>query len=136
MILYRPVGMKELQLIFEGGMKSYPPRLQKQPIFYPVLNFEYDEKIARDWNTKIAPYAGYVTRFEIDDEYVKRFERKIVGASWHEELWVPADELKIFNDHIYSIIIVEGAYFGDEFKGCIPERFGLKGKKQLLSLIF
>ena len=128
MILYRPVGMKELQLIFEANMRSYPPRLSEQPIFYPVLNFEYAKKIAKDWNTNEAPFAGYVTRFEVDDEYVTKFERKVVGTSRHEELWVPAKEIKTFNAHIRSSIVVEEAYFGDKFKGYIPERFGFKGK--------
>ncbi len=37
MILYRPVGMDELRLIYGAGMRSFPPRLPEQPIFYPVL---------------------------------------------------------------------------------------------------
>ncbi len=135
MILYRPVGMNELQLIFEADMRSYPPRLSEPPILYPVLNFEYAKKIAKDWNTKEAPFAGYVTRFEVDDEYVTRFERKVVGASWHEELWVPAEELKTFNAHICSRIVVEEAYFGDKFKGYIPERFGFEGKDAVAQFV-
>lgn len=43
MILYRPVGVKELGLIAELGFKAFPPRLPYQPIFYPVLNFAYAE---------------------------------------------------------------------------------------------
>lgn len=135
MILYRPVGMKELHLIFEANMRSYPARLFGQPIFYPVLNFEYAEKIAKDWNTKVIPFAGYVTRFEVDDEYVTRFERKVVGASWHEELLVSANELKTFNAHICPPIVVEEAYFGDKFKGYIPERFGFEGKDAVAQFI-
>ena len=34
MILYRPVGTKELALIEESGYTRYPPRLPEQPIFY------------------------------------------------------------------------------------------------------
>ena len=41
MILYRPVGLNELRLIYESGLKAFPPRLPEQPIFYPVLNLEY-----------------------------------------------------------------------------------------------
>jgi len=40
-ILYRPVGPKELELIRAGGYRAFPPRLPEQPIFYPVLNEEY-----------------------------------------------------------------------------------------------
>lgn len=100
MKLYRPVGMKELGLIFDSGMESFPPRLPEQPVFYPVLNFRYAEKIARDWNTREKPYAGYVTRFEGNDRYLSKFEVHIVGASWHEELWIPADDLEEFNQQI------------------------------------
>jgi len=49
--LYRPVGLKELQLIIEFDYKKIPPRLEWQPIFYPVLNQEYAEQIAYKWNT-------------------------------------------------------------------------------------
>lgn len=38
MILYRPVGTKELNLIRESGYRAFPPRLPEQPVFYPVLN--------------------------------------------------------------------------------------------------
>jgi hypothetical protein len=37
-ILYRPVGPKELELIEQSGWKKFPPRLPEQPIFYPVMN--------------------------------------------------------------------------------------------------
>lgn len=32
-VLYRPVGAKELELIKESGWKKFPPRLPEQPIF-------------------------------------------------------------------------------------------------------
>lgn len=41
MLLYRPVGLRELELIAEAHFQAFPPRLPEQPIFYPVLNFEY-----------------------------------------------------------------------------------------------
>lgn len=40
MKLYRPVGLRELELIAKADFKAFPPRLPEQPIFYPVLNFE------------------------------------------------------------------------------------------------
>ena len=33
MILYRPVGTKELELIRESNYRIFPPRLADQPIF-------------------------------------------------------------------------------------------------------
>ena len=44
--LYRPVGLRELQLILDAEARAFPPRLAAQPIFYPVLNREYAEEIA------------------------------------------------------------------------------------------
>ena len=68
MRLYRPVGVVELELIAASGWTAYPPRLEHQPIFYPVLNFTYAEAIAKNWNTKDdnSGCAGFVTEFDID----------------------------------------------------------------------
>lgn len=128
MLLYRPVGLTELALIYDLDLEAFPPRLPEQPIFYPVLNLEYARQIARDWNTKSSPFAGYITKFEVDDDYVCKFEEKIVGGSTHKELWVQAEELHTFNSHIQGKIIVEAAYFGDGFQGFIPDKYGLKNK--------
>ena len=103
--LYRPVGPRELALIAESGWTAFPPRLTEQPIFYPVLNEEYATKIARDWNVK-ASGAGFVTRFAVDAEFLKRYPRQVVGSAIHEELWVPAEELADFNRHIVGLIEV------------------------------
>lgn len=127
-MLYRPTGLKELQLVYEVGMRAWPPRLAEQPIFYPVLNFEYAAQIARDWNTKSDFFVGYVTQFEVDDIYLAQFERQVVGGQRHEELWIPAEQLEEFNQHIVGQIAVTGAYFGPQFRGFIPNKAGLKGK--------
>jgi hypothetical protein len=50
--LFRPVGQPERDLIESGGSTAFPPRLDWQPIFYPVLTEHYATRIARDWNTK------------------------------------------------------------------------------------
>ena len=128
MLLYRPVGLEELRLIYEADMRAFPRRLPEQPIFYPVTNEEYAKQIARGWNTKSGTLAGFVTRFSVDDAYVSRFERRVVGRREHEELWVPAEDLSDFNAHIGGHIEVVAAYFGEGFQGYVPERFGLKGK--------
>ena len=106
MILYRPVGEKEKELIAQSGFTAFPPRLDWQPIFYPVLNQTYAEEIAGKWNTKDpdSGYKGYITRFEVDDEYISAFPVQTVGASYHQELWIPAEELETFNRHILGKI--------------------------------
>lgn len=108
MILYRPVGEKELALIAENNYIEFPPRLPEQPIFYPVLNERYASEIAEKWNTrdKNSGYKGYVTQFEIDDTYISRYEVRTVGAAYHQELWIPAEELTEFNSHIIGKIRV------------------------------
>jgi hypothetical protein len=122
MLLYRPVGLKELELIAQADFRAFPPRLPEQPIFYPVLNFEYAQQIARDWNTKSNSFAGFVTKFEVADDYVKQFNVQIVGSQIHQELWIPAEELEEFNCHIIGTITIEAAYYGENFIGEIdPE---------------
>jgi len=104
-ILYRPVGEKELDLIRVSDWREFPPRLPDQPIFYPVLNEEYAVQIARDWNAK-QDGLGFVTRFEIDSEFASRYKVQVVGGSIHQELWIPASELPEFNRHIVGKIEV------------------------------
>jgi len=116
LILYRPVGLKELELIAASGYAAFPPRLPEQPIFYPVLNFVYAEQIARDWNATTPPYVGYVTRFELDDSYGDRFEIHTVGGKDHQELWVPGEELEDFNRHILGKIEVVAVYYGEKYQ--------------------
>jgi 8-oxo-dGTP pyrophosphatase MutT (NUDIX family) len=103
--LYRPVGPKELALIRESGFRAFPPRLPEQPIFYPVLNEAYAVQIARDWNVRESG-AGYVTRFQVPAALLTRYQRQVVGAARHEELWVPAAELEEFNRQIRGPIEV------------------------------
>jgi hypothetical protein len=107
--LYRPVGPAELALIAASGWKAFPPRLPEQPIFYPVLNEEYAAQIAERWNVRDSG-AGYVTAFEVDADYVARFEVHQVGGCEHLELWVPAEELATFNEHIVGAIRVVRTY--------------------------
>ncbi|MBO6504123.1 MAG: hypothetical protein JJ850_10910 [Kordiimonadaceae bacterium] len=112
MKLWRPVGRNELKLIEQSGWRAFPPRLPEQPIFYPVLNFPYAEQIARDWNSKAEnhAYVGFVTEFDVDDDYVAKFQTEVVGGSSHKELWVPAEELEDFNGHIRGKIEVVAKY--------------------------
>jgi len=115
--LYRPTGANELGLIIDSGMKRYPPRLYWQPIFYPVLNFQYAAEIAERWNMvdEDSDGVGFVTAFEIPEEYFKLFQVQTVGLVHHQELWVPATQLDEFNDAIVNGIRVEKAFIGKKF---------------------
>jgi hypothetical protein len=119
--LYRPVGIKELELIADADWKEFPPRLEWQPIFYPVLNQAYAEQIAKEWNTEdsFSGYCGIVTRFAIQKEQFLQYKTENVGAEMHNELWVPAEMLSAFNQSIVGRIEVVNVFFGNEF--LLPE---------------
>ncbi|WP_442266373.1 ADP-ribosylation/crystallin J1 [Tenacibaculum sp. ZS6-P6] len=116
--LYRPVGEKEMQLIAESGFKKFPPRLEWQPIFYPVLNEEYASEIASKWNTTdpFGNYLGFVTAFEISEDEFKKYPIENVGGKIHNELWVSANQLESFNDSIQGEIKTLKVYIGKDYK--------------------
>lgn len=115
--LYRPIGLKELQLIIDLEFKGFPPRLEWQPIFYPVLNQDYAEQIAEKWNTKdeFSGYCGIVTRFDLPTDYLQKYEVHNVGGFIHNELWVPAEDLGEFNSRIIGQIEIVKVFFGNGF---------------------
>lgn len=103
--LYRPVNQVELNLIQQSDWSKFPPRLPEQPIFYPVLNEEYAVQISKEWNVP-AYGVGYVTKFAVNSEYLKKFKVENVGGEIHNELWVSAEELDEFNNNIVGKIEV------------------------------
>jgi hypothetical protein len=117
--LYRPVGLREAELVLASGCAGFPPRLPDQPIFYPVMNADYARQIARDWNTPDAGsgYAGFVTAFDVDAGYLARFPVKTVGARLHQELWVPAEELADFNARLAGPVRFTEAFHGPDYRG-------------------
>jgi hypothetical protein len=106
--LYRPVGQKELDLIAESGYLAFPPRLEGQPIFYPVLTKEYATRIAREWNTKdkASGFVGYVLQFQVRTSFLDFYEIKTVGSRLEQEYWIPADQLDAFNGNLIGVIEV------------------------------
>ena len=112
-VLYRPVGPKELELIVASGFRESPPRLPEQPIFHPVLNEEYARQIARDWNVP-ASGAGFVTRFAVRQQFVARYPVQKVGSNIHQELWIPAEDLAEMNRNIVGLIEVIAEYPGGD----------------------
>lgn len=109
LILYRPVGPKELELIATSGYREFPPRLPEQPIFYPVLNEQYAADISRKWNVRDHG-AGFVTRFRVRKDFLAKYPVRIVGDSTDQELWIPAEELPDFNANIVGLIEVIAEY--------------------------
>ena len=113
-MLYRPVGPKELALIRASGDTAFPPRLPEQPIFYPVLNEEYATQIARDWNARRpeSGYHGFVTRFRVRADFLARYPVQTVGARVHQEYWIPAEDLPAFNASLVGRIEVIAEFHG------------------------
>ena len=104
-VLWRPTGPDELDLVRRAQWRAWPPRLPEQPIFYPVLNEDYAIRIARDWNVP-QHGVGYVTRFRVDSEFLRRYPVRQAGGRTILELWVPAEELDEFNEHLVGPIEV------------------------------
>lgn len=108
-ILYRPAGPAEMALVRASGMKRWPPRLEEQPIFYPVTNEQYAREIAERWNVPESG-GGYVTRFAVRADAIARYPAQTVGARHHTELWIPAEELDALNDAIVGEIEIVATY--------------------------
>ncbi len=108
-ILYRPTGPKELELVAQSGYHRWPPRLPEQPIFYPVTNEEYARQITIQWNIP-AGGVGYVTRFQVKKEFMDRYPVRKVGGELQTEWWIPAEDLDQLNDNIVGLIEVIGEY--------------------------
>ncbi len=106
--LYRPVGSAELDLIRQAEYAAFPPRLDWQPIFYPVLTQDYADFIAREWNSKDPDhdFVGYVTRFQVRNEFLCNYEIQVAADRTMLEYWIPAEDLGEFNDNIVGVIQV------------------------------
>lgn len=111
-VLYRPVGQIELDLIAASHWREFPPRLDWQPIFYPVVTEEYASFIAREWNTKDASNGsvGYVTRFHVDADYLAKYSPQLAGGRDFQEYWIPSEELAEFNAHIVGSIEITAEF--------------------------
>jgi hypothetical protein len=48
--LFRPVGLRELSLLWDSSFREFRPRLPHQPFFYPVASADYARQIAARWN--------------------------------------------------------------------------------------
>ena len=111
--LYRPVNKAELELIAGLDWKGFPPRLPEQPFFYPVMNEQYAREISEQWNVP-AYGAGYVVKWAMESEYLKKFRVENVGGKHHNELWIPAEELSVFNSHIVGNIELIAEFYDRE----------------------
>jgi len=79
------------------------------------MNEEYAIQIARDWNVP-ASGSGFVTRFKVKSDFIKKYKVQNVGGDIHNELWIPAEELEEFNNNIVGLIEVTKKYYANDKK--------------------
>ena len=81
-----------------------------------MVTLEYATQIAKDWNTadEYSGFAGYVTRFKVWTDYLKKYDIRTVGGVIHREYWIPAEELDEFNANIVGEIEVIEKFTSEE----------------------
>ena len=60
-----------------------------------MMNEAYAVQIARDWNVRDSG-AGFVTRFELDAAFARRYPVHTVGASFHGKIGTRRHEIACF----------------------------------------
>jgi hypothetical protein len=134
MILYRPVGLEELCLIYQADMRAFPSLLPQQPDFCAVLGEQDATEVARRLSTETDSRAGFVTRFSLDDPATRDAEQRIVD----DEFELPAEELDELNAHLADHIQVVATFFGEGYVGPVTDALALGGKnatEQFLALL-
>jgi hypothetical protein len=105
--LWRPIGVRELELISASGMREFPPPLSEQAM-YLALAEAYATKIACDW---YAPRGGgIVTRFQVPRDFIHRYPLHRTGGREHLEYLIPAEDLPAFNNAIIGQIEIVAAF--------------------------
>ncbi|GAA3727076.1 hypothetical protein GCM10022225_05400 [Plantactinospora mayteni] len=108
-VLWRPAGQAELDLVAASGWRAWPARLPEQTIFYPVLDHGYATRITREWNVP-AGGAGYVTSFQVRRQFLDRYPQRQVGGDDVREYWIPAEDLAELNANIVGAIVEKADY--------------------------
>jgi hypothetical protein len=115
-VLFRPIGCQELELIEKSGFTQFPPQAFSPAYLLSSSEPRVRRKVARDWNTKDADsgYMGYVTRFRVRRDYLSKYPVQLVGArSVHEEYWIPAEDLEQFNENLVGLIEIIASFQAD-----------------------
>ncbi len=108
-VMYRPTGPEEYDLIVNSEYTRWPPRLEGQPIFYPVTNECYAREITEQWNIRNSG-VGYVFRFLVQATFANKYTVEKVGGKNHTEWWIPAQHLDLLNENIVGKIELLGKY--------------------------
>lgn len=108
-VMYRPTGPEEYELVANSGFTKWPPRLEGQPIFYPVTNEKYAREITEQWNIRDSG-VGYVFKFLVKQSFVEKYNVEKVGGQNHTEWWIPSEKMDELNNSIVGKIEMIGRY--------------------------
>ena len=105
--LYRPVGSTELVAIQRSGNQRFPrgssgSRTSSPCAPAPTPSASPVKRRLRQ--------PGYVTRFEVRQDFLARYAVHVIDARVHEEYRIPAEDLEAFNDAIVGPIEVVSEY--------------------------
>lgn len=53
---------------------------------------------------------GYVTRFQVRQDFIDRYQVQMAGGREYQEYWIPAEELAAFNAAIVGQIEVTARF--------------------------
>jgi len=103
--LYRVIDASELAALQALHFRKFPACAE--PVFYPTLTRHFALETLRQ-TAGISTQKGYLTCFKICARYVRDFEVQTLSGEIHDELWVPAEELPVFNEKIVGRISLLG----------------------------
>ncbi len=126
MLLYRPVGLPELKRIAAAGWRAFPHEAE-EPAFRVTLHRAHAEALAKNWHTgdKDAGFAGFVTEFEVDDAYGRRFPVNHAAGLDDQEMLIAHEQLQNLCEHLAGPIRVLDAFYGEGFSEQLDAGTGL-----------
>lgn len=133
--MYRPVGPGEYEKLIQSDFEAWPPRLEGQPIFYPVTNEKYAREIATEWNIPECGI-GYVTKFKVQNSFADQYAPQKVGAQHHTEWWIPAEAVDSLNSNIIGKIEVIGVYPGSDKRRQTEEPLKMPQGRHAISIVW
>lgn len=104
-VLWRLVGPEKTEPIRRAEIRSFPPRLPEQPIFYPITTEAHAVKIVRDWNV-LDSGSGFIARFTLRTGFLSDYPVQMAGGREHSEYWIPAENLDALNGHMIGPVDV------------------------------
>lgn len=127
--MYRPVGLREMMMVLDSGNRRFPDREQGQSVFYPTYSAVHATQMARDWHTKdpYAGFAGFVTAFDMEEEYLQALPLTDRNGKKRQELKIPSSDLAEFNTHIQGPIRITKCFFGAGYTGPVPKTGPMQG---------